>query len=1054
MNDKIKTGTVLNVLSLEDSVRDFEIIREQLTDTGYNFNIYRVEKEGELTSLLRGNKYDIILADFKLPGFDAFGALRLCKEICPEVPFICVSGAIGEDTAIELIKQGAVDYVLKDRLARLPFAIKRALEEVKEKEKRKLAEEALIVSESRYRRLFESAKDGILIIDAETGKIIDVNPFLVELLSFPFDHFIGKSIWEIGFFNDIIKNRDKFIELQQKVYVRYEDLPLETTNGQKIDVEFVSNVYSANHYKVIQCNIRDITDRKRAEKNLQHSETQYRSLTENSPDLIARFDRQYRHLYVNQAAAKAGRYTPEEYIGKTMAETGIPEPEALKWEMRIGTVFETGQIVNAEDTFETPEGLLYFNTKFVPEVAPDGSILSVQSIARDVTEHKRAEEKLKFRNLLLLTQQETTLDGILVMDEDGKIISWNKRFLIMWGISFEEMETKTGEDILRSTLHLLVNPDQYSLKVHYLFIHTDETSHDEINLLDGRWFERYTAPMIGSNDKYYGRVWSFHDITIRKKSEEELNNYHEHLEELVKERTNELARERNMLRTLIDTLPDEIYAKDGEGRFIMANYPVLRSFRLSAFNDILGKTDFDFLPKEEAMKAYAKEHSVLQHGGQMINYGDHIIDSVGKIRWLAVTKAPMRDKEGNITGLVGINRDITYFKEAEEALKKAKEAAEAANIAKSTFLSNMSHEIRTPLSAILGFSELMQRDDNLTKKHIDWLKTINRSGEHLLSLINDILEVSRIEAGRIAFNPSNFNLHALLHDMEAMFRIKTDAKNLTLLFEFSDDLPGYIVTDEGKLKQIIINLVGNAVKFTKEGGVALRARAKHENDKTRLVAEIEDTGPGIPEKDIDKLFRKFGQTEAGIKEGGTGLGLAISQQYAKFMGGMITVKSEEGKGACFTLTIDIENGKEPVKEENQKRRVIGLKPGQKPYRILIADDRAANRELLRIMLTTAGFEVEEAQNGNEAIAKFKVWSPDLILMDMRMPVMDGYEAIRGIRAIEEKKTPIIAVTASVFHEDRQVAQETGADAYLRKPFREYELFERIESCLAVQYLYR
>ena len=220
------------------------------------------------------------------------------------------------------------------------------------------------------------------------------------------------------------------------------------------------------------------------------------------------------------------------------------------------------------------------------------------------------------------------------------------------------------------------------------------------------------------------------------------------------------------------------------------------------------------------------------------------------------------------------------------------------------FLSNMSHEIRTPLNAILGFSELMQGDKNLSKEHINWLKTINRSGEHLLALINDILEISRIEAGRITFNPSTFDLHALLRDIEAMFRVKTDEKNLSLLFEYSDELPKYVVTDEGKLRQIIINLVGNAVKFTKEGGVAFRARIKHENDKMYFIAEVEDTGPGIAEKDIDKLFQKFGQTEAGIKEGGTGLGLAISQQYAKIMGGEITLRSEEGKGTCFTLTIE------------------------------------------------------------------------------------------------------------------------------------------------------
>ncbi len=227
MNEKIATGKLLNVLSLEDSAQDFEIIREQLIDVGYNLNITRVEKENEYVSSLHNNKYDVILADFKLPGFDAFGALRLRNDICKSVPFICVSGTIGEETAIELIKQGADDYVLKEKLKRLPFSIKRALDIVQEKETKRLMEETLIASETRYRRLFETAKDGILILDAETGKIVDVNPFLVEMLGYTREKFIEKAIWEIGLFKDIASNQDKFIELQQKGYVRYENLQLE-----------------------------------------------------------------------------------------------------------------------------------------------------------------------------------------------------------------------------------------------------------------------------------------------------------------------------------------------------------------------------------------------------------------------------------------------------------------------------------------------------------------------------------------------------------------------------------------------------------------------------------------------------------------------------------------------------------------------------------------------------------------------------------------------------------------------------------------------------------
>jgi PAS domain S-box-containing protein len=692
------------------------------------------------------------------------------------------------------------------------------------------------------------------------------------------------------------------------------------------------------------------------------------------------------------------------------------------------------------------EVLKLYNDRLVRKLEQKMLQLEKEVISRQKTEEILKQSEDKYRSLY-----DSIRDAILISDTNRMIIDCNAAFVEMFGYSMEEI---TGKKLYTC----YKNKEEFremanALKNHIgdaSFLYSAAFKRKNGTIFPGEINVFYLRNSDGSLTGYIGLI---RDITERKQTEEELQKHREHLEELVKERTNDLAKERNLLRTLIDSLPDEIYAKDMDSRFIIANSHVLTSFGRTNINEIIGKTDFEILPQNEAIKYYGAEHVILYSKGQMLNYEVSIQNADGNPCWYSITKVPMRNGDGNITGLVGINRDITYRKEIEENLTKAKEAAETANLAKSTFLSNMSHEIRTPLNAILGFSELMQSDDKVSKEHIEWLRTINRSGEHLLALINDILEVSRIEAGRISFNPSTFDIHSLLRDIEAMFRVKTDQKNLSLLFEYSDELPKTIATDEGKLRQIIINLVGNAVKFTKEGGVAFRAHVKQENDKMHLIAEVEDTGPGVAEEDIGKLFQKFGQTEAGIKEGGTGLGLAISQQYAKIMGGEITLKSKEGKGTCFTLTINIENGEELIKEENQKRKVIGLKPGQKLYRILVADDRANNRELLKIMLTSVGFEVEEAQNGNETIAKFKIWSPDLILMDMRMPVMNGYEATQKIKAMGNGKIRIIAVTASAFQEDMQKSLDAGADAYLRKPFKEHELFECIGSCLGVKYVY-
>jgi CheY-like chemotaxis protein/anti-sigma regulatory factor (Ser/Thr protein kinase) len=370
----------------------------------------------------------------------------------------------------------------------------------------------------------------------------------------------------------------------------------------------------------------------------------------------------------------------------------------------------------------------------------------------------------------------------------------------------------------------------------------------------------------------------------------------------------------------------------------------------------------------------------------------------------------------------------------------------------------MSHEIRTPMTAILGFSQLMQRDPAATPQQLKQLDVINRSGEHLLTIINDILEISKIEAGRTTLNPTTFDLHALVNDLETMFRVHTDAKKLHLIVEHSSDLPRYVVADEAKLRQVLSNLLGNAVKFTQTGGIALRVRTSPgKGAGLRLVVEVEDTGQGISEKDIAGLFQRFEQTESGQKvRAGTGLGLAISRGFARLLGGDITVSSREGKGSIFHVEIGVSAGDVAgvAKKAEDSRRVVGVEPGHPKYRVLIADDSKDNRDLLAQMLGSIGFELRQANDGEEAIREFEAWRPDIILMDLRMPVIDGREATRRIKSGPRgKETSVIVLTASSFEDGRQDMIAAGADGYIRKPFRESELFEAIARCLSIKYVY-
>jgi len=499
-------------------------------------------------------------------------------------------------------------------------------------------------------------------------------------------------------------------------------------------------------------------------------------------------------------------------------------------------------------------------------------------------------------------------------------------------------------------------------------------------------------------------------------------------------------------RSLFESNIDALITTDPRGIITDVNKP-MEALTGCTRDELIGAPFKDYFTDPERAEACIKQ--VLGER-KITDYELTARARDGKETVVSYNASTFHDRDRKLQGVFAAARDVTERKRYEQSLQQA-------NRAKSVFLANMSHEIRTPMNAILGFSQLMLRDQDLTPLQCQYLGTINRSGEHLLALINDILEMSKIEAGRTTLNPSTFDLPVLLKDLEMMFRVRTDEKKLSFSVEMIGDVPQYIVTDINKLRQVFINVLGNAVKFTEQGGVGLRVRADREGTTgSFLRVEIEDTGPGISPDDQDKLFRHFEQTKTGQQVGtGTGLGLAISREFVRLMGGAITVNSQVGKGSVFVIRLPLKEGEaQAVQAKDKPQHVLKLQPGQATCRVLIADDIEDNRQLLAQLLAPVGFEIRLATNGAEAVQEFDQWRPHLILMDFRMPVMDGHEAIRRIRAMAGgEDTKIIAVTASAMDENRQELMEIGADDFISKPFREGELFQKIHAQVGVEYVY-
>lgn len=784
--------------------------------------------------------------------------------------------------------------------------------------------------------------------------------------------------------------------------------------------------------------VEDITERKRAEAELR----EMAEVMENAISGISRLDPQGRYLYVNKTYATITGYQPEEMVGMPWQQTVFPE----ELEKIVAAYYQMLQIgrVEIEATGVRKDGSLFYKQLvMIASYDEQHQFLGHYCFMKDISERarleaerKRAETALEKELVRSKALFDTSMDGVVVMDRHGNVVQTSPSFARMIGYTIEETLNLNVADWeaqwTREELQLLRE------NVVPLF----ETRHRR---QDGSVYD----VEIGWNRIEIGNerldFCICRDISTRKQAEEELRH------------------QKEMFQAIVDHIPVMIVLFNDRGQIELINPELEQQLGWSLAEwhqqDIFAQCYPDPVDRQNAL--------------------DHMLAATGNWRDFTSLDAngqPLETSWANVQlsggRFLGIGQDISDRKRKEIALRQAMEAAEAANLAKSMFLANMSHELRTPLNVILGFAQVMMHSTSLTQSQREDLQTIRRSGDHLLSLINDILDLSKIEAGHCTVETTGFDLIALLHSLRSMFSERAISKGIQIYFNIDPEVPQFILTDAPKLRQILLNLLSNAIKFTKEGNVTLQVKVRDGEGTSSpsnfwqnqpspqhpvtLEFTVSDTGVGIAPEEIDTIFDAFVQAGAGRKStSGTGLGLTISHKLLEIMGGEIAVTSTLGKGSTFRFTLPAypTSGVDIPPEQNH-RLIIGLAPGQSQRRILVVDDQLENRLLMVRLLTQLGLEVREASNGQEGVQIWQDWQPDLIWMDIRMPVLDGYEATKQIRAIEQDRASIIiALTAQASQSDRSLALTAGCNDYISKPFREETLFLKMAEYLDLKYIY-
>jgi PAS domain S-box-containing protein len=1013
---------LLRILFVEDLPSDVELAVLELRKEKLKFEYTTVCTRNDLVKALNKFKPDLIISDYMMPSFDGLQALKETKEFDPGMPFILYTGSVNEETAVECIKAGAQDYVIKEHSKRLPFVVKEALEQVRINKEKKASELLLKENEEKLQSIFKTAPVGIGLVVNRV--LIEINDTFCNMTGYTRGELIGKSSEILYSSNEefLDAGKEKYQQIAEKGTGTVET-KFKCKDGRIINVILSSTpLDKTNNSKGVTFTVLDITERKKTEDDLRNAHRSINTLISNLQGMVYRCknDKQFTMEFLSQGASELTGYPPEDLLYnskisyndlihkddqdyvRTEVQNGLKSRKHFQITYRIIT--KSGEI---RWVWEKGEGI--FNKS--------GELEFLEGFITDITQRKNMEEALRVSQQLFETLAQTSPVGIFRTNTDGLTTYVNPKWKELAGLTSEEAIgfgwVKAVHPDDREKLERGWNSDvqsQISSTREFRFLRSDGSV---------VWGMGNAVPDL-VDDNIAGYIGTITNITLRKQAEIALKQSEE------------------KYRRIFENVQDVYYETSIDGKILEVS-PSIENLSGGNYKmeDLIGKSMYDFYSEPQERQLIVTE---LKAKGFINDFEITLKKREGLNTPCSISAKLILDHNGLPEKIVGSMHDITDRKNVSDALRLAKEKAEASDRLKTEFLNNISHEVRTPLNGILGFAEIMSLQDLSEEEKKESLAMLFESSNRLLNTITNYMDISLITSGSLSVNKKDFIPAEILWKIFNNFEPACINKKLELFLEIPEQSDNYFINSDPEICQkILTHFLDNAVKFTEKGSIHFGFN--HKDDHLEFF--VKDTGIGINLESFNIIFDRFVKDSSGpykVSEG-SGLGLSIARGMSEAIGGKIRLESEPGAGSCFFLKVPV---KKDAKVSSPLTPGKDFKKTATASKILIAEDDETNFYYLNTLITReTDAIVLHATNGREAIELFKA-NPDinLILMDIKMPEIDGFEATRQIKLIDQN-IHIIAITAYAMSGDEERIIAAGCDDYLSKPINRKSLLEKI-----------